>query len=366
MHVHLREPGYEYKETINTGLSAAANGGFTALCCMPNTQPVIDSASTIRLIQEKAKNKIVDVYPIGAVTKGREGNELSPMMELAETGAVAFSDDGSPVASAEVMRRALEYVSMLRKPIIQHAEELSLSQGGIMNEGYYSTKLGMPPIPSIAEEVMIARDLHLIGYTKAQYHVAHISTQSAVDLVRGAKKKNLPISCEVAPHHFVLTEEDVCSFDTNTKMNPPLRSRDDVQALKEGLRDGTIDAIATDHAPHSFDEKQVEYTYAPFGIVGLETAIGLACTELLHQNILTVQGLVEKCSVNPRNILHLPVIKFEEGQRANITIIDPSVEWIVDMHRFKSKGRNTPFHGKRLKGKPFGIFNNGTLLLTDL
>ena len=366
MHVHFREPGYEYKETIETGIESAANGGFTAVCCMPNTQPAIDNIATLRYILERSKNQAVDVYPIATVTQGREGKALSPLMELAEAGAVAFSDDGVPVADAEVMRRALEYASMIQKPIIQHAEEPSLSKGGVMNEGFYSTKLGMPSIPSISEEIMIARDLQLAAYTKAQYHAAHISTRGSVDLIRTAKVKQHTVSCEVAPHHFTWTEEEVCSFDTNTKMNPPLRSRDDVEALKEGLRDGTIDAIATDHAPHSFDEKQVEYSYAPFGIVGLETALGLAITELIHTDILSITELIEKCSINPRRILHLPIVSIAEGQKANATIIDPLAEWIVDPNRFKSKGRNTPIGRKRLKGKPFAIFNNGIFILSEL
>jgi dihydroorotase len=366
MHVHLREPGFEYKETIQTGIASAANGGFTAVCCMPNTQPAIDTATTVRYIFEKAKNHAVDVYPIGAVTQGREGKALSPLMELAEAGAVGFSDDGSPVADAEVMRRALEYASMINKPIIQHAEEPSLSKGGVMNEGFYSTKLGMSPIPSIAEEIMIARDLQLVAYTKSLYHVAHISTKGSVDLLRSAKRTLRNVSCEVTPHHFTWTEEEVCSFDTNTKMNPPLRSREDVEAIKEALRDGTIDVIATDHAPHSFDEKQVEYTYAPFGIVGLETAVGLAMTELVQKNILSIAGLIEKCAINPRKILRIPGVNIVEGEKANATIIDPEAEWIADPDKFKSKGRNTLVAGKRMKGKPFAILNNGIFIQTEL
>ncbi|TAK63485.1 MAG: dihydroorotase, partial [Bacteroidetes bacterium] len=256
MHVHLREPGFEHKETIETGTLAAAHGGFTAVCCMPNTNPAIDSASIVRdiiLKSAQVHNGVVDVFPVAAVTIGREGKELAPMMELAGAGAVAFSDDGAPVESTEIMRRALEYASMLGKPIIQHAEESSLTKGGVMNEGFVSTSLGMAPIPPIAEEIMIARDIRLAEYVQARYHVAHISTAGAVQYVRDAKQQGLSVTCEVTPHHYTLTDDAVRSFDTNTKMNPPLRTRDDVEAMKNGLTDGTIDVIATDHAPHSYD-----------------------------------------------------------------------------------------------------------------
>ncbi|MBI5215251.1 MAG: dihydroorotase [Ignavibacteriae bacterium] len=367
MHVHLREPGFEHKETIETGTLSAAHGGFTAVCCMPNTNPAIDNASVVRDIRTKAKqvnSGLVDVFPIGAVTKAREGKELAPMLELAEAGAVAFSDDGAPVSDSENMRRALEYASMLDMCIIQHAEESSLTKGGVMNEGFISTSLGMAPIPSIAEDIMVARDITLVEYVQARYHVAHVSTAGAVELVRSAKAKGLPVTCEVTPHHFTLTDEAVRSFDTNTKMNPPLRTRDDVEAMKEGLRDGTIDVIATDHAPHSYDEKQVEFLYAPFGIVGLETAIGLAFTELVHTGILSVEQLIEKFSINPRKILRLPSIKIAEGEKTNITILNPNYEWTVKTANFKSKSKNSPFDGYKLKGKAWGVVNNGVIYIS--
>ncbi len=367
MHVHLREPGFEHKETIETGCHSAAAGGFTAVCCMPNTQPAIDDPSIIRMIIERAKKVhqgVVDVYPVAAVTKDRNGKLLAPMIELAGAGAVAFTDDGAPVADAEVMRRALEYAGMLRKTVIQHAEETSMTKGGAMSEGFVSTALGMPAMPRAAEDVIVARDIHLVRSFAAQYHVAHISTRGAVDLVRTAKRDGLSVTCEVTPHHFTLTDEAVRSFDTNTKMNPPLRSADDVEAMKEGLRDGTIDVIATDHAPHSYDEKEVEYVYAPFGIVGLETSIGLSVSELVLPGILTIAQLIEKCSVNPRKILGLPELRIEPGARANLTLFDPAKEWIVDTQKFKSKSKNSPFHGRTLTGKPLGIFNNGVLFLS--
>ncbi|MBI1802909.1 MAG: dihydroorotase [Ignavibacteriae bacterium] len=368
MHVHLREPGYEYKETIETGCRAAASGGFTAVCCMPNTNPAIDDASVVKNILERARSVlggIVDVYPIAAVTKGREGKELAPMMELADAGAVGFTDDGAPVEQAEIMRRALEYASMIGKPIIQHAEDLTLTKGGAMNEGFISTGLGLPGMPQVAEEVMVARDIRMVEYIGAPYHVAHISTRGTVELVRSTKAKKLPVTCEVTPHHFTLTDEAVRSFDTNTKMNPPLRTQEDIEAIKEGLRDGTIDVIATDHAPHSQDEKEVEFAFAPFGIVGLETAIGLAITELVELKVLTLSQLIEKFSINPRKILKLSSAKIAEGERANLTIVDPKSEWVVDIRQFKSKSKNSPFHGRTLRGKAFAVINNNQLLFSD-
>ncbi|MEK7669897.1 MAG: dihydroorotase, partial [Bacteroidota bacterium] len=301
----------------------------------------------------------VDVYPIAAATKGRLGEELSPMAELVEAGAVGFTDDGSPIASAEIMRRVLEYSSMYGVPIIQHAEEHSMTKGGAMNEGKVATRLGVPGIPSIAEEIMVQRDIQLLTYfPAARYHVAHISTRGALEDVRRAKKAKLNVTCEVTPHHFTLTDEVVSGFDTNTKMNPPLRTSDDVEAMKLGLKDGTIDVIATDHAPHTIDEKDVEYTEAPFGIVGLETALGLAISELVMKNYLSLYQLVEKFSTNPRRILSLPLILIQEGEKANLTLFDPSAEWVVDRQTFKSKSKNTPFQGRRLQGKALGIFNN--------
>ncbi len=362
MHVHFREPGFEYKETIASGCASAAAGGFTAVCCMPNTNPPIDDESVVRFIQSKAKdalNGLVDVYPIGAVTMARKGEHLAPLAELATSGAVAFSDDGEPVFDSELMRRALEYSAMYQKPVIQHAQDPSLSKGGVANEGSVSTQLGLPVIPRLAEELMVVRDIRLAEYTGGQYHVAHVSTAEAVAAVRAAKEKGLKVTCEVAPHHFTLTDESLRGYDTNTKMNPPLRTREDIEAIKEGLRDGTIDAIATDHAPHSFDEKEVEFQVAPFGIVGLETAIGLAVTELLRKNIVTMTQLVEKFSVNPRRILHLPEIRIEAGTTANLTIFDPAAEWTVHPPSFRSQSRNSPFGGFKLFGQPVGVLNNG-------
>jgi dihydroorotase len=363
MHVHLREPGYEHKETIETGCASAAEGGFTAVCCMPNTNPTIDEESVVRYIQEegrRATGGLVDVYPIAAATKGRKGEELSPMAELSKAGAVGFSDDGSPIASAELMRRIFEYSSMYGLPVIQHAEEPTMTRNGLMNEGLVATRLGMPGIPPIAEELMIERDIILLRYVpRAKYHIAHISTEGSIRCIRQAKLQKLDITCEVTPHHFALTDEAVESFDTNLKMSPPLRTKNDVMILKEALRDGTIDVIATDHAPHTIDEKEVEFAQAPFGIVGLETAVGLSLTELVHTKILTLNQLIEKFSTNPRKILSLPMITIKEGETANLTILDPEKEWVVNIQSFKSKSKNSPFHGWKLKGKAIGIINNG-------
>ncbi len=368
MHVHLREPGFEHKETIGSGVAAAAAGGFTAVCCMPNTNPPIDDQSVVRFIQAKARlalNGLVDVYPVGAVTVGRKGEQLAPLAELAQAGAIAFSDDGDPVESAELVRRALEYGGMFNRPLIQHAQDRPLTRNGVMNEGFTATELGLPGMPGIAEEVMVARDIRILEFTGGRYHVAHASTAGTVDLIRTAKARGLQASCEVTPHHFTLTDDAVRSFDTNTKMNPPLRTRADVEALREGLRDGAVDAIATDHAPHSFDEKQVEYQSAPFGIVGLETAIGLAVTELVRKNILSLYQLVEKLSTNPRAILGLPAIRIAEGEHANLSVFDPAAQWVVDPARFKTMSKNSPFAGFRLTGRSVGVINNNQVFWNE-
>ena len=361
MHVHLRELGYEHKETIETGLSSAVNGGFTAVACMPNTNPPIDSASIVRYIKSQAEKSVpaVDVFPIACGTKNREGKELAPIAELAESGAVGLSDDGSPVENADLVRRILEYSSMYNLPFIQHCEDKSLAGKGVMNEGFVSTTLGMSAIPRIAETIMLQRDIQILEYVKGKYHAAHLSVKESIEIVRQAKKKKLNVTCEVTPHHFTLTDEEVRSFNTNTKMNPPLRTQEDMDALLEGLRDGTIDVIASDHAPHSFDEKEVEYMYAPFGIVGLETTIGLCVTNLIEKKILSWKQLIEKLSVNPRKILSLPEIKIEVGAKANFTFIDAKQEWTVDVQQFKSKSKNSPFDTWKLKGKAVVIFNNG-------
>ena len=364
MHVHLREPGYEYKETIETGCRAAAFGGFTAVACMPNTNPPIHTRDVVEFIIERGMQTGVDVYPIACVSKERAGKELTEMADLVEGGAVAFSDDGSPVQSAGLMRRALEYSSMLGVPIINHMEEMSLGTKGHMNEGEVSTRLGVQPVPALSEELMIARDILLAEFTGAHLHVAHISTAKGVDLVREAKAKGLRVTTEVCTHHFTLTDEAVetSGFDTHTKMHPPLRTLADVEAMKEGLRDGTIDVICTDHAPHATFEKEVEFIAAPFGILGLETAWGLTGREVIGPGVLTVAEAVYKLTVSPRHILGLPVPQIKEGEAANLTVFDAETRWTFGAQHICSKSRNTPFVGEEMVGRAWAIYNKGRLI----
>lgn len=359
MHVHFREPGYEHKETIETGCRAAAFGGFTAVACMPNTNPPIHTRDVVEFIIERAERTAVDVHPIATVSKQRKGKELSEMADLAEGGAVAFSDDGAPVQDSGLMRRALEYSSTIGRPIINHMEDLTLNPEGHMHEGGVSTRLGIPGIPALAEEVMIARDVLLAEFTGGHVHVAHISTATAVDLVRQAKKRGVHVTSEVCPHHFALTDETVeeTGFSTNTKMHPPLRSRADVEGIKEGLRDGTIDAICTDHAPHASFEKEVEFIAAPFGILGLETAWGLTGKELIDTGILTIEQAVRKFTIEPRRILSLPIPKINEGAEANLTIFDATTRWTFEGRHIRSKSKNTPFVGSEMLGRAWAIYN---------
>ena len=364
MHVHLREPGREDKETVESGCNSAANGGFTAVACMPNTEPAIDSAEVVNFIKEKASGHLVDVYPVGAATLKREGEVIAPMAELCEAGVVGFSDDGVAVKSASVLRRALEYSSMYNVPVIEHCEDESLT-GGAMNEGVNSTMLGLPPVPAVSEDIIVGRDILMAEYTGGKIHIAHISTATAVEMVREAKKKNLPVTAEVTPHHFTLTDDAVKSYDTNAKMSPPLRTQKDVDAMLEGLQDGTIDVIASDHAPHAIEEKETEFQYAPNGIVGLETEVALTLSELYHKNILTLEQVIEKLSINPRKICNIPVPKFEVGERADFTILDLNLVWTVDIKEFKSKSKNSPFDKRLLTGKSVGVINNGKLFYND-
>lgn len=367
MHVHLREPGYEYKETIETGSRAAAFGGFTAVACMPNTDPPIHTRDVVEFIIERAEKLPVNVYPIACVSKRREGKELTEMSDLVDGGAVAFSDDGAPVQSAGLMRRALEYASMLDRPIINHMEELSLGAKGHMNEGDVSTRLGITPVPALSEELMVARDLLLAEFTGGHLHVAHISTAKAVQLVRDAKARGIRVTAEVCTHHFALTDEAVeqTAFSTDTKMHPPLRTAADVAAMKEGLRDGTIDAICTDHAPHASFEKEVEFIAAPFGILGLETAWGLTGRELIESGVLDVAETVHKLTVAPRKILRLPVPKLAEGARANLTVFDATTRWTFEKQHIRSKSRNTPFVGDEMIGRAWAIYNKGQFVRND-
>ena len=359
MHVHLREPGGEQKETIETGCNSAMVGGFTSVCPMPNTTPATDNPKVVEFIKKQSKDLLVDVFPIAAVTKDRAGAELTEMEALLEAGAVAFSDDGDPVSTAGILRIAMENAKKLDVPIIEHCEDKSLSENWAMNEGVVSKRLGLPGIPGIAEEVMVARDIQVAEFTGAKIHIAHISTAKAVDLVRQAKKRGVQVTCEVMPHHFILTEEAVMKQDTNTKMSPPLRTQEDVDAMLEGLQDGTIDVIATDHAPHSQKEKEAEFTKAPMGIVGLETALGLVLTNLVEPSLLTLPQAICKMTKNPAEILNLERGALKIGAAASLTIFDPEHEWMVDKKQFKSKSQNTPFDGWKLRGKVFGLYNKG-------
>jgi len=360
MHVHFREPGGEDKETVISGSNSAASGGFTGVACMPNTNPAIDSAEVVKFIIDRAKGHLVDVNPIGAVTKGRKGEGLAPMLELYDAGAVGFSDDGTAVKTASLLRNALEYAKMIDSPIIEHCEDESLA-GGSMNESFVSTELGLPSIPTVAEDLVVMRGILLAEYTGGKIHIAHISSKRSVELVREAKIRGVDVTAEAAPHHFTLTDECVRNFDTNYKMNPPLRQQKDVDAIIEGLQDGTIDCIASDHAPHSIEDKELEYIYAPNGIIGLETQLGLTLTELYHKGKLTLEQVVEKLALNPRKILNLEIPLFEVGEKANFTIIDLDYEYKFDIKYSKSKSKNTPFNGRELKGKSIAVINNSKM-----
>jgi dihydroorotase len=351
LHTHLREPGQEYKEDIATGTASAAAGGFTAVCAMPNTVPPNDNRAVTELMVRRAREVgLVRVFPIGAITQGLKGEVLAEMGELQEAGCVAVSDDGRPVMNAEVMRRALEYARGFGLPIIQHCEDLALSGGGSMNEGPVSTRAGIRAQPSAAESSMVARDLELVALTGARYHVAHISAVESVRLVREAKRRGLPVTCEVTPHHLTLTDEACASYDTHTKCNPPLRSSADIAALTEALADGTIDAIATDHAPHSPVEKDVEFEQAAFGVIGLETALPL-CLDLVRNGILTPSSLVRRLSTGPAAVLRLPGGSLAAGLPADITVIDPDAAWTCEPARFRSRSRNSPFAGVSMRGR---------------
>lgn len=360
LHVHLREPGQEYKETIATGAAAAVAGGFTAVCAMPNTRPVNDSASLTRYMVSKAGEAgLARVYPIGAITRGSEGTELAEMADLKAAGAVAVSDDGRPVMNSQVMRHAMEYARDHGLVVVDHCQDTQLSAGGVMNEGEVSTLLGLKGMSHAAEESHVARDIMLAELTGARVHIAHLSTAGAIELVSSAKSRGLQVTCEVTPHHLALTDRAVIGFDTNTKMNPPLRTEADRTALIEAARAGLVDAIATDHAPHHEDEKMLEYDQAPFGVIGLETALGVALTVLHHDGGVPLTRVVEMLTIGPARAFSLEGGSLTTGAVADVAVFDPSREWTVEPQQFKSKSHNTPFSGWRLRGKVVATFVAG-------
>ncbi len=366
MHTHLREPGFEYKEDIESGTSAAAMGGFTSVACMPNTQPPIDNAAMVEFILSRAKSVgKVNVYPIGCISKGQKGEELAPIGELKFAGAVAVSDDGRPVSNARLMRYAMQYANTFDITVISHCEDLNLVDGGSINEGFMATTLGLRPITPAAEEVMVARDVLLAENEGVSVHIAHISTRRSVEIIRNAKARGARVTCETCPHYFTLTDRETDGFNTNAKMNPPLRSDDDVAAIKEGLKDGTIDVIATDHAPHHADEKNCEFALAANGIVGLETSLPLGITYLVNKGVLTLSELLRKMCVNPANILGLNKGSLAVNRPADIVIFDPNEMYTVDVNSFVSKGKNSPYNGFTLNGKVKYTIVNGKIVVNQ-
>ena len=365
MHVHLREPGREDKETVETGCAAAMAGGFTGVACMPNTTPAISTQEVVRFIKKKADHELVDVFPIASITKDRKGKEITEMAELIKAGAVAFSDDGSPVDDTAIMRNALEYASMYKAPVIDHCEDSYLFHGGHMNEGTMSTRLGIPGIPNAAESIHIARDIELARLTGGYVHIAHMSVKEGIGLVRRAKEDGLNVTCEVAPHHLLFTDADLKNFDTNLKMNPPLRTAKDVEVLKQGIKEGIVDAFASDHAPHTIEEKQVEYNAAPNGIIGLETMLGVILQEIVNSGILTLEAALTKMIVTPREILNIPVPKIAKGEPANFSIFNPDETFVYDVSSSKSKSRNAPYDGMELPGRVYGVVNKGMIWINS-
>jgi len=363
IHVHLREPGFEHAETIESGSRAAAAGGFTSICCMPNTQPVNDNATVTNYIRAQAERyAVVNVYPIGAITKNSAGEELSAIASMKQAGAVAISDDGRPVMNAHVVRRAMEFARALDIPLVEHCEDLHLSAGGDMHEGLESTRLGLRGIPRSSEDVMVARDLILAELTGCRYHVAHISSHLSVEMVRFAKSRGLRVTAESTPHHFTIADRDMLPYDSNYKMKPPLREACDIQAVVEGLTDGTIDAIATDHAPHPGAEKMQEFERCPFGVIGLETALPLSLEHLYYTGRMNLTQLVALFTNRPAAVMSLPRGTLREGAVADITIFGTDHEWTYDVNRSPSKSRNTPFHGRKFRGGPVATIVGGKIV----
>ena len=367
LHCHLRQPGFEEKETIATGTRAAAKGGFTTVCCMPNTKPPVDKAAVVEYIKSvAAKEGIVRILPIGCITEGREGSELADFGELSASGAIAFSDDGSPVMDSSIMRSALEYSQESGLPIIDHCEDPTFSQDGVMNEGLVSARLGLKGIPACAEESMVARDIRLTRLTGGRLHIAHVSTAGSVELIRSAKEEGIPITAEVTPHHLTLTEEKVVGYNTNAKVNPPLRTAEDIEALISGLKEGVLDAIATDHAPHTAKDKDCDFTTAAFGISGFETALG-SLMGLVHRGKLDLVTLVSKLTHEPASFLRRSDLgTLKPGAQADVVIFDPNAEWAVNPDEFVSKGKNTPLAGAVLRGKVIATVYGGVVVYSSM
>lgn len=366
LHTHLRDPGFLYKEDLASGTQAAAAGGFTSICCMPNTDPVIDNAAVATYIREKSeKHALVNVFPIGSITKNEAGENLSAIGELVEAGCIAISDDGKPVVSSYLMRNAMNYVKIFDVPIMSHCEDLSLAKDGQVNEGLYATLTGLKGIPNACEEIIVARDIILAGLTGVRLHICHVSTAGSIQLIRRGKADGIRVTCEVTPHHLALTEAVVSDFDADSKVNPPLRTQADVDALRAALLDGTIDAIATDHAPHHLEAKECEYNQAAFGISGLETAVAVIMSELVNTGLLPLNKMVELFTSGPQRIINIERGTLKPGQVADITVIDPALEKTVNPQAFYSKGKNTPFKNKKLKGWPCLTIVNGQVVAEE-
>ncbi len=363
VHVHLREPGREDVETVATGAHSAAAGGFTAVCAMPNTKPVTDNQATVGFVKRQGEAAgLARVYPYGAISVAQKGETLAEFGEMVGAGAVAFSDDGKPVESAQLMRTALEYARAFNVPIAEHCEDMTLARGGSMNEGLMSARLGLKGIPAEAEEIYVIRDILLAKRTGGHIHMCHLSTKGSVELVRWGKERGVNVTAEVCSHHISLTEDAVDGYNTNAKMNPPLRTQADIDALQEGLKDGTIDLLVTDHAPHHYDEKEREFADAPNGIVGLETALGINCTYLLHRGVLSLSALVDAMSCKPARVFHLPGGTLARGAIGDVSVFDPARRWTVDATKFKSKGRNTPYGGHEFTGQARITIVGGTIV----
>jgi dihydroorotase len=367
MHVHFRDPGRTHKEDLYTGSEAAMNGGFTGVLCMPNTDPPIDSPLILKNVLDRSKNFLINIDVAACATKNRGGEQLSPILSLFEAGAIAFTDDGSPIANPELLRRVLEYTSQTGSVVIQHCEDMRLSNGGVINEGLISTLMGVRGIPDISESSIVARDILITEFVKnSRYHIQHISCAKSVSLLRSAKERNINVTGEVCPHHFILSEKECLGFNANAKMNPPLRTESDIEEILKGLRDNTIEVICTDHAPHTEYEKNQDFYEAPFGIVGLETAVGLVYTYLVKSGVISFEQMIEKMSVNPRRILALDEVRIREGEKANLTILDTKAKWRINKGRFKSRSRNTPFENYEVQCRPYCVINNDQIFYTRL